>query len=187
MQVMISVDPVPPPSEREVARNLHGKDWEAVTAIGLLKGNYYILDYKLNRGHEPTWTIATIFAMALQWRAKGIVVETIAYQKTLAWLLGVAMQKQRLYYPIIERRDKRAKYDKINDAIALPASRGQLFCQANHAEFISQFTDYPNVQFDDLLDAVAQGISALVPMELAEDLENDSDYSTPIQQIGAAP
>jgi len=187
MHVVISVDPVPPPSDLEVAKNLHGKDWEAITAVGYWKGNYYLLEYRLNRGHDPTWTIATIFELAHRWRAKGIVVETIAYQKTLAWLIGIAMQKQRCYYPIIERRDKRSKYDKIIDALAVPASRGQLYCLASHSEFISQFTDYPNVQFDDLLDAVAQGISELTVQEVVEDYDGYADDMPELVYHGASP
>lgn len=187
MYVVVSIDPVPPPSDLEVSKNLQGKDWEAISAVGYYKGNFYLLEYRLNRGHDPTWSVATVFELAERWRARGIVVETIAYQKTLSWLLGVAMQKQRKYYPIIERRDKRAKYDKIVDALAVPASRGQLYCLAGHSEFISQFTDYPNVQFDDLLDSVAQGVSELTLQELVEDYSGVDDDMPLLRYEGAAP
>ena len=61
---VLGIDPVPPPSERQMARGLQGKDWEAHYVWGRHNGEYHLLDYARNRGHEPSWSVATALALA---------------------------------------------------------------------------------------------------------------------------
>lgn len=189
MYTVLSIDPVPPPTDAEVARDLHGKNYEAISVLGYFQGKIYLLQYECNRGHDPSWTCKTTFDLATKWKVKQIVVETHAYQKTLAWLLNVAMQKLRLFIPIAERKDRRAKYDKIVDAHKLVAPFGNLYVHFSMSDYLNQFTDYPSVQFDDLLDSVAQGIDALMAIEIAEsgDAFDDADDTPPLLGAYAAP
>ena len=178
MYVVVSVDPVPPPSKIAIEQGLTKKDFECISAVGYCRGDYYLLEYKLNKGHDPTWTIATLFEIAQRWRAKSLVVETVAYQQTLSWLIGVAMQKQRFYLPIIEVKDRRSKHDKINEAYKLVCPFGNFFVSLGMSEFISCFEDYPDVSHDDVLDAPAMAISHLTTLEIADVNEafEDDDY-----------
>src|SRR4029077_9158654 len=77
--VVLVIDPVPPPSEIQIAKGLHGKDYEAITAVGRYKNKYYVLETIYNRGHEPNWTAATVFEMANRWKPRKIIVESVAY------------------------------------------------------------------------------------------------------------
>lgn len=161
MYVVMAIDPVPPPSERELEKGLRGKDYEAIVVLGRLRGNYYLLDYTLKHGHEPNWTVSEFFRLALKYRPKRVVVESVAYQRTLAWLLRKAMEHQRIYFPIVEFTDKRKKFSRILDALAGVASAGKFHIKPHMTDFIQQFSEYPNVAHDDLLDATATALSEI--------------------------
>ena len=68
MPCVLAVDPVPPPSQSEISKGFKDKDYEALAVIGYHNNAYYLLDYSLNRGHEPDWTVAKIFELAARWR-----------------------------------------------------------------------------------------------------------------------
>lgn len=161
MTVVIVVDPVPPPTEIQIKKGFKGKDYEAFSVVGKYKGDFFLLEYSTNRGHEPDWTIAEFFRLAMKWRPRCVVVETVAYQKTLAWLFKVAMQHQKQYFVIKEYRDKRKKYDRIVDGLSGPASNGHFFIRKEHLDFISQFRAYHNIKHDDLLEATAIAVAEL--------------------------
>ncbi len=186
MQVVIVIDPVPPPTEIQIKKGLKGKDYEAFAVVGKCKGDFFLLDYSTNRGHEPDWTVMEFFRLAMKWRPRCIVVETVAYQKTLAWLLKVAMQHRRQYFVVKDYRDKRKKYDRIVDGLSGPASNGHLFVRKEHADFISQFRAYHNIKHEDLLEAVAIAVAELsgVNYESGDD-EEDYDIITAERNIPA--
>lgn len=159
--VIMAIDPVPPPSATQVAQNFQKKDFEALVILGLFRGNYYLLDYALNRGHDPSWTIAKFFELAIRFRPRETIVESVAYQRTLGWILRQAMIQRSQFFTIVEQDDKRSKYDKIVDGLNGISSNQRLYVRREHHEFISQFTDYPQVSNDDLIEAVAVALNHL--------------------------
>lgn len=172
--VVIAVDPVPPPSERQIKAGMRNKDYEAIAVIGRKGGNYFLLDYAMHRGHEPDWTEAKVFEFVEQYRPMKIVVEAIAAQRYLKWFLTKAMERRRRYVPIVETpNDQRAKFLRIVTSLSGIASNGLLYCSPGHSEFILQFESYgPGFKGnEDLLEAVSVGCSALVNpyLELNED------------------
>lgn len=173
MDVIIGIDPVPPPTDIQIAKGLKGKDFEAFSVVGRARDRYFLLEYALNRGHTPKWTIAEFFRLCLKWRPRKVCVETVAYQKTLSWLLKEAMKEQRRFFVIEEVNDRRAKYDKISDGIAPIASNECLYVLPSMVDFQQQFRDYPDVSNDDLLDATAMALSRLQEL----DFMDDDDYA----------
>lgn len=158
---IMAIDPVPPPSDKQIAQGLRKKDFEAITVAGRKGKDFYTLDYSLQRGHEPDWTITEFFRLALKWRPKLVLVESVAYQRTLAWLLKKAMDAQRQYFVIEEFVDQRKKFDRIIDSLSGIASNGHLYVHPSHVDFVSMFTDYPDVAHDDLLDAFSIAFAKL--------------------------
>lgn len=181
MQIIMAIDPVPPPSEVELAKGLKGKDSEALTVVGRFKKDFYLLEYSVKTGHTPEWTIMEFFRLARKWRPTKIVVETIAYQRTLAWLLRKAMERERQYFVLTENSDKRSKYTKIVDGLTGVASNGHLFVKAEHGDFIQQFNEYPDVKHDDVLETVAIACSFLQGLQF-EDSEADEAFSEEIMR-----
>lgn len=168
MYIVMAIDPVPPPTELEIEKGMHKKNYEVLAVVGYYQGKYYVLEYKFNRGHEPNWTIAAFFELLHRWNPKKVRVEAHGYQATLSWLLRQAMQSQGRYIPIEEEKDKRSKYDKIVDPLAGPLSHGKLLLHPSMYDAIDQITNYPNVSFDDIIEAIAKAVEALFATDLFE-------------------
>lgn len=160
IRVMV-IDPVPPPTERQIAKGLAGKDYECIMVLQRTGNDFYVVDYEVKRGHDPSWTIATCFSLASKWNPRRILVESVAYQRTLAWLLRRAMEQQQRWFVIEEFDDRRSKFQKIVDSLNGPASAGHFRIRKEHKELIDQFIRYPNVEHDDVLECAALGVAAL--------------------------
>lgn len=158
---IMMIDPVPPPSDAELAKGLKDKDFECLTVMTRVKNSFYVREYSFKHGHDPSWTIMEFFRLCAKYRPKRIYVESVAYQRTLAWLLRKAMEQQRKYYIIEEITDKRKKFQRIVDGLSGPAANGHLFVKKDMYDFIQQYSDYPNVSHDDILETVAVGCEKL--------------------------
>ena len=161
MHVVMTIDPVPPPSEIQIAKGMRKKDYECLAVVGRFKGDFYLLEYSANRGHEPNWTIAEFFSLAAKWKPRRVYVEAVGYQRTLSWLLREAMKHQGRYYAVEEWTDRRKKFDRIVDGLAGPVSNGHFYCKPEQRDFITQFIEYPDCAHDDILESVAVGVSVL--------------------------
>jgi hypothetical protein len=183
---VLAIDPTPPPSERQKENLFRDKDYEALAVVGRVRGDYYLLDYQQSRGHEPNWTIHKIFELALRWRVQRIVVESIAYQRMLKWLLEKEMQRRGVYYIVKDTKvggksDRRSKFTRITDALSGVASNGHFFVKPEHSEFILQFQSYGSGYrgSDDLLEAgaIATGELTNPYLELGVDDYEELDAS----------
>ena len=177
MVKVLVIDPVPPPSAIQIAKGMRGKDYEAFAVVGKCKGKYYLLEYELNRGHDPSWSKATFMRLCFKHNPRRVIVESVAYQRTLAWILRQAMKEQGRYWAIKETDDKRSKFDKIVDGLNGPAAEGAFFIHKEHHEFAAQFTDYPDVANDDLLEVVALGVAELATTVFDYTDEEMDEYS----------
>lgn len=177
-QAVLVIDPVPPPSDRQLKKNnLANKDFEAHAVVARSGGDYYLLDYRIHRGHDPSWSAATMFELGSRYRVSRILLETIAAQRYLKWFLEQEMARKQFYFAIKDAPgDQRPKFVRITTALNGPCSQGKFFCRQEHIEFLEQFYSY-GVGFkghDDLLEVVAGGVRELTNpyLELGVD-----DYS----------
>jgi len=172
---VISIDPVPPPSERQIAVGLRDKDYEAISVVGKYRGDFFLCEYVVNRGHDPDWTIAKFFELVYRWNPIKVVVETVAYQQTLRWLLEKAMRERQKWVPVVSSQTSRnslvdqsrrvqKKLYRIVDGIGYAIAKRNLYVHKTHTEFIEQYQAYPDVEHDDLIESVANAIPELVQM-----------------------
>lgn len=165
MWIEIAIDPSPPPSKLQLEQGLKKKDYEAFAVVGRWRGDYYLLESVYNRGHEPNWTVNTFFELCIRWNPRKVLVEAVAYQATLAWLLRKGMQKTGRYWAIEEFKDKRQKYKRIVDGLSGVASEGHFYARRSQTMFLGQFQHYPGKnpagQFDDVLESVAVAAGSL--------------------------
>ena len=160
--VIGAIDPVPPPTDQQLAKGLVGKDYEVLCIVGTKDGkDYYLLDYVANRGHEPNWTISEFFRLSLKWQPSTWVVEMVAYQRVLEWILRKAMKDKGIYFPIHGLEDYRKKFTRIVDNLAGVSSNGAFYVHKSHTDFIQQFNEYPDVTHDDILDAVSMAMGKM--------------------------
>lgn len=190
MRVIMALDPVPPPSERQIAKGYANKDYEAFAVVGKWQKKLIVLETVKNRGHEPNWTVTEFFRLALKWQPDKILVESVAYQRTLVWLLRQAMTKLGRYWVVIPFTDKRSKMDRITQGLSGPLSNGQLYLHREHTGLASDIIHYTNVKHDDELEAVAvataelnMGFSGTEQDELG--LDDENEYKALSYQRGA--
>lgn len=188
-----AIDPVPPPSAAAIEKGLDRRDFEAHCIWGAVGKKRYLIDYALMRGHEPTWTIAKFFEFQRKYQPIATVVEAVAYQQTLIWLLKQAMDAARQWYAITEFKDNRSrsKYLRIINAHNGLASAGLLYVKESDTDFVEQFATYPRVSHDDLLDASSMALMHLSGLYVEQDgslvhVADDSSRWKPLR-IEAAP
>lgn len=135
-------------------------DDNAVGVLAFHKDHVYLVDYKAATGQDPEMVKATVFEFARRWRPIGVVVESIAYQRVLAWYLERAMREQRVYLPIYRVQDRRSKPDRIIQALGETSGYQRLHCLPSHTKFIEQFVEYSPLakMHDDVIDMVSLGI-----------------------------
>jgi hypothetical protein len=108
------------------------------------------------------WTITLI----LLYRPIKIVIESISYQRVLKWMVEQEMQKKRIFVTVDAVQDRRSKASRITQALVGLTNFRHLHIRPSMSELINQMDDYdPEVkdQPDDLLDAIAMGITSLNP------------------------
>lgn len=156
---VLAIDPVPPPSDREVATGLKTKDFEVHQVWGRVNGAYHLLESRRNRGHDPSWSVATALELAHRWRVARLVVEMTAYQRTLEWHLRQAMTRRRVYYAIVPTKNPyKTKYAKIVGVYNGLGSAGLIWIGPEHTEFAAQWEAYASVDHDDDLDCGAMAL-----------------------------
>lgn len=187
--VVISVDPVPKPTEQAVARGLHNRDFEVLQVWGRMKSDYFLLDWCRNQGHDPGWTRTEFMRLCIKWQPRMVVVDSVAYQTTLVWILKEEMRRQGRYYVVKEVIDKRSKHAKILDTLQGPGAGGAIHVPVGYVDFIDQWSHYPSVSHDDDLDAAYMAVEELSRegYEGEEIYEPERDKLPRLRLVGRAP
>jgi hypothetical protein len=162
--VVLSLDPVPPPSDKQIATALKTKDQEALSAIGLINGQYHVLDYVTHKGHEPDWTAAKVFEFKQRFNPRVLVISLVGSERYLKWYLEKEMARRRMFLAIKEAPiGGKSKFVRITNALTGPAAQGKVWCDKGHHELIYQWESYGigYKGLDDLLESVANGVAEL--------------------------
>lgn len=136
----------------------------AMSLIGVqpVTGNTFLVEYKAQQGKNPDELWVWFVEMMLKYHPRLAGVETIAYQKMLAWYFRKKMTEENRYWVIQEVADKRSKPTRIIDAFGM-ASHGKFYVNENHTDFIAAWVDWNETIDWDLGDATAQAITLANP------------------------
>jgi hypothetical protein len=115
-----------------------------------------------------------------------IVVESVAYQRTLKWLLEKEMARRRLYFSIVPFVGGN-KYSRIRSVYASQSPFGHIFVKPDDTPFISQFETYPSSDHDDELDCGSIALSALINPYVAGGSDMESADVEPLKLVRGAP
>lgn len=173
-QTVLFIDPTPPPKKTLDQKRVAQLDYEVVGALRRVGGNYFVLDYDAIQGTAPDWTIAKFFEMRFKYRPYKAAVEAVAYQATLKWILEQEMKRRGQWTTVEPFGEIRSKPVRIQSMLHGLLSNGKLFVKKDMTMLIEQLTNYPNVEFDDVIDGVAIGVSALENAYLEDDEEQQS-------------
>jgi len=180
------IDPVPPPSEREIANGLKGKDFECLAVVVKYRNAVYLADYSMNRGHDPDWTVMEFWRLVDTWRVTKFGVETVNYQRTLKWLIEKSMKQRGRYIQcyIPDKQDRRKKSYRIIDSLTGITSQGQFYVSfTQHPEFVEQFISYPSVAHDDVIEAVSEATRIAQESLLLDDLSDRYDDDEELEYL----
>lgn len=151
---VVSLDPASSDSKKA--------DEFAIAAVGFKGADVYLLDYSSAQAVMPDKASADTFHLALLYRAFRLIVESVAYQRIMAWYLREEMKKRRIFLTVVELKiGKTSNADRIMQTIPGLAAYGHFHCRPTHTAFISQADDYdPKTKdpADDLLTAVANAV-----------------------------
>lgn len=155
----------PASSESKTADN------NVVGCVGFHGPDVYLLEYSAEKGEMPDATAKHFFEQSMRWRPRQWSVESISFQRTLAWYIETEMRKRRQFHVIHRVQDRRRKNDRIVQALAGLLAMGHLHCKPSHVEFIAELDDFnpdTDKNKDDILDMLAMAICARNPYLLED-------------------
>jgi len=167
MSYVIAIDPASSDSK--------SADDNVVVVLGFQGGDVYVIDYVAEIGQTPEMVSQAVIEYVRRYKPLGIVVEAIGYQRTLAWYLEAEMKRHRVYPPVYQVQDRRRKSNRIIQALGSVSGYGRLFVRPTSQKFIEQYTTYSplSTDHDDVLDAIAMGITWATSRQIFEDSDED--------------
>lgn len=136
----------------------------AVTGIDQF-ANLFIKDIVRKR-MKPNEIINAIFYLDEMWHPQLWVIETIAYQKALAYALRDEMQRRRRFLPIQEiNQHERSKDQRIRGMQPVYMNK-KVFHPKNHAlvpYLEEELLHFPRGRHDDMIDALSMAFDFLTP------------------------
>ncbi len=189
MTYFIGIDPIPPRTKDDVMKaRLQKGDWLAAVVIGKRRGETYLVDYLLSREEDPDTLVNWLNIQTRLRPIRNVAVETVAFQKSLQWFFERQMRKGVLkHVRLSPYNDKRKKHVRILDGIQGLASSGCLYISKEHTAFIAQYTKYPNVTNDDLLDAFCIADSATIGGVEYHEIEAEEQENYPPLELNGCP
>ncbi len=165
---IMAIDPTPPPKDSQQLGASRDLDDAVIAILGLSNNGVYLLDYYVCKSPDPREFIEKIFELHMKYRPIKTGLETTMFQRVLKTFIEENMQRKRYYFAVTPVEEKRKKRLRITQGITDYASQGQLYVRKDQHEFIDQYCAYPDVNHDDILDAVTIGLDLITPTILAE-------------------
>jgi predicted phage terminase large subunit-like protein len=141
-------------------------DYTAIPVLGMDKEfNIYVLDYIKGRW-GPSEIIGNIFQMQAKWKPNAVGMETNGFQRTLKLAVEEAMRHKRQYFPIDEIRNGPTQTKEQRVKSLEPFYRqGKVYHAAwmRGKELEDELLAFPKGKHDDLIDAMAAGLTLLSP------------------------
>lgn len=167
LSYVITIDPA--------SSDAKGADDQVIAVLGMSGAQRYLVEYTAERGEMPEAAVATLMEYIRRYKPLAVVVESISYQRVLAWYIETEMRKRRIFVPVHRVQDKRRKADRILQSIGAATGYGNFHVKTNHFAFIDQYNNYaPTARgHDDILDAVAMGLDYADSLHLEDWLDGD--------------
>lgn len=174
MVYIIAIDPAS--SDSKTA------DDQVIAVLGFYQQDVYLVEYTAEKGEMPEAAVATLMVYIDRYKPLGIVVESISYQRVLAWYIEQEMRAKRKYVPVHKIQDRRRKADRILQAIGATTGYGRLRVRSSHFGFLDQYAGYSPMSkaHDDILDAVSMGIDYGQSLNVGDWLEGEFENVTDV-------
>jgi len=131
-------------------------DFTVCLTIGINpeKNHIYVLDYTRNH-NNPGGVIEDLFTQHRKYKPLQFKLESIAYQRTLAYWIKQKQQKRGIYFDIDEvKHHKASKLDRIKGLQPYFAANN-IFIKKHMKELESELKVFPYGKHDDVIDALS--------------------------------
>lgn len=155
--VSIAVDPAI--SDKESA------DFAAITVRGVDENNrWWVLEATARRGLSPTDLVSQIFQTYLKWTGMGfsvdaVAVESVAYQKSIQYLLRDEMFRTGTFLPLVDVTNYRASKEYRIKGLIPRWEQGAILIPRERDDAMDELLDemfrFPKAKHDDVLDSLA--------------------------------
>jgi hypothetical protein len=158
LEFYVGLDPASDSKRKEAHKT-------AIVVIGYSRrtGDIYLVEYFAAQGKNPEEMWNWLVRVKRQYHPREIAVETVAFQKMLAWYFRTKMQENNFFFAIREYNDRRSKPDRIRQSYTDHAANGKFWVHENHTEFVTGFTDFQDNVDWDVGDAGAMAICSANP------------------------
>lgn len=177
IEYTISIDPAPVDIDKKPGDVQEDRDWLVVSVLGFSKDDVYLECQHSAKNESPDQTVNKVFEFSRTYKTREVIVEAVAYQKTLAWLIDKESQERHHYLTVELYKDRRSKYDRITQAFLSVGPYGRLHVRSGCVQFLTEFGSY-GVGYkghDDHLDSAAIGISSKKKL-LRSDKDIEGEY-----------
>lgn len=154
-------------------------DFTAMAVVGVDEQNYvWILDL-IREKLLPHEIINRIFEMKEKWQLSDIAIETVAYQKTLAYTLREQMRVRKMYFHIRELNPQNRSKDERIKGLQPLYENGRIIHNkslTNNYFLEDELTRYPYAKHDDLIDALSYMLDIIYPARQKISRPNSRKY-----------
>jgi len=174
---ILSADPTPPPKQgggNEI--DLDKLDDAVIMIQAMYKGHFYLVEYYTCKSPVTAEFASKFVEFYVRYRPTFSGIETVLFARTVKEAIDNVQHEKGIYFLVVPIEDKRKKFNRIKDTVYDLAMKGRYHVKSEHIEFIAQFLDYPQVEFDDLLDAASIGIMIVNPAMLHASSVIEGDY-----------
>lgn len=161
----IGIDPTPPPRKGTDGSAIISSraDDAAIVVIKVSGGKIYLADYYITKSPSPEELLTKIFQMIVKYPPMGVGFESLVFARTMQDIIEREMHRRQHFFPLVSVEDKRHKDVRIRQALTGRASQRTIYVHQSHRDFIDQFSQYPDVAHDDILDAFAIALGLINP------------------------
>ena len=155
---IMAIDPTPPPKPTEMLGKNTSKRLDdfviMIINIHPERGAHVQEAIAMKQPMNPE-IFSNFFHLAGKWKVLYTFVETVLFARTVAYSLRDEMTARRTFYTLFPIEDKRSKRVRILAELSAMGQNGLLSAHPDVVKLFEQWLKYPNVPYDDYLDALA--------------------------------
>jgi hypothetical protein len=173
----LAVDPTPPPRDADSQKSTRKLDDAAILVLRLWRGRVYVCETYTTKSPDPYEFVNKIFELCINWKCLEIHIETILFARVMSSILEKEQQKNRMWLKIVKVEDRRKKETLIRQELSGIISSSNLYVNRSQHTLIEQIINYPDVNHDDCINALAIGLMGVRPWMLTEDEAIDGEFA----------
>jgi predicted phage terminase large subunit-like protein len=161
-------------------------DFTAIVTGGIdVHGNVFVIDVIKKRFNLETLEMfGALFTIYDVYKPIKIGFETVAFQKFIKLFFESEARKRGKFPQVVEiKHDSRQTKAMRISSLAPLAQGGNLFIRSNHYDLISEWESYPEVEHDDVLDAVSMFKDLAIPQAMSANRGTPHRYQPRNQYI----